>query len=373
METTKKSLTTKQLVLLVFVLSTAVKLFTLPTIMIKQLGRSSIVFLVAFLLLDVLALLFLSFVSSRNKDLTCFEIVSKRVGVVVAKIIYALIFACVFVKITFLLLVTSNFVSTNLLHGTNNFIVLIPLLLVLAFFFAGSLRAVGRTCEIMIYFILIALVVLMVLVGMQSKLYSIFPILENMSKTTIVSAFKFPIWFGDTAILFVALGRVKKHKKFKTIIGVSTIVCIIAIVVCSIVIYSVYVDVAPLLDDGKKISGLTYISVLRLNSGRFDKIMFTFWIVSVVITLGMYALTGRKVLQFIVPIKNKAMLSGVFMAVLYVFCLAINTKGYYSFLTSYGGLFAVGLQYGFPLLMAIMSLFKIKGDSYEKRIPYSNL
>ena len=66
----RKSLTSSQFYILVFICGMAIKMFMLPALLLKVSGRESIVVVAFYLVLEMACLLFLLLKLSRNPDKT---------------------------------------------------------------------------------------------------------------------------------------------------------------------------------------------------------------------------------------------------------------------------------------------------------------
>ncbi len=360
MDLQKRTISTKQLAILVFIMGAAIKLFMLPVVMLKVGGRYTPLALVIFLLIDTFSLVILLIVSSKNEGKTAYEIIEKVVGKRLSKIIFATVFLCLLVKLAHFILIVANFTLTNLFDGMPLPIVLLPLIVLLACLGFKSLRSIGRTAEIFSIFILISLVMLMALVFSSADLYRIFPLFGEDNSQLFLALRQFPIWFGDMGALFIVLGKVQKSRHFNAKIITMSVITLIIVVVCSLFIYAMYIDFASLSDYGRRISAITHISVLRLNTGRFDKIIFIIWIVSIIISLGVFFYGANKSLQYVCNFNKKYISSIIIALVVFLFCVFVNVQFFYELLSFIGFIFSFVLAIGLPILLLICGAINAK-------------
>lgn len=358
-------ISTKQLAILVFIMGAAIKLFMLPVVMLKVGGRYTPLALAIFLLIDALSLVILLIVSHREPSKTAFEIIENAIGKPLSKVIFTLVSVCLFVKLSHFVLIVGNFTLTNLFEGMPLLVILFPLVVLLAIMGFKSLRAIGRTAEIFSIFILISLIGLMALVFSSADLYRIFPLFGDDLTPLMLALQQFPIWFGDMGALFIVLGSVKKSRHFNLKIVIMLCVTVIVVIVCSLFIYAMYADFASLSDYGRRISAITHISVLRLNTGRFDKIIFIIWIVSIIISLGIFFHGMTRSMQYVSGAKYTFIPALILAALLYCFCIFINPPFLYEFLSFYGVIFSFTLALLLPLLLLVCSLIKKKSKNVE--------
>ncbi|MCL2862370.1 MAG: GerAB/ArcD/ProY family transporter [Firmicutes bacterium] len=363
MNLTKKDLTTLQFVIIILLLGLGTKVFMIPLLLLKSSGRSSVFTMLIFFAIElfIIAVFLLSQKISKNK--TAHEIIECTAGKVTSKIVsFIFIFYAVF-KIILFVTILKNYLFTNFFDGFVWAIYLLPLIIVLACFGFRSLTSIGRMGEIFAPFILISIILVAALIAPNARLYSVLPLTES-SGEALFNVRSLPMWFGDYILLFVMMGRIKvSNKRFKTKVIASVIIAEIVAIAFAVMIFSAFIDVAPFLDLGQKISAITQLSLMRVAGGRVDVLLFAVWMIAIIITAGLYfygasfntdKMLGMKKGN---PFTTIALVVIIYILSVFVF---MNETRLFVFLTGFMGIFALIVQIGLPIFTLICSIIHKK-------------
>ena len=355
---------TKQFVLLIFLSSIAVKMFLMPALLLRTIGRDGIWTIAFFSVIEFINLGIIIAVCLRNPDKTFFEIVNDFCPKIIAKLIFLLLFGFIFLKSIIIISEIKVFFIAVMYRDINWAIMAIPLIaLTLAFAFR-SIQTIGRSAEILTPAVLVSTIILSVLLAGEFRPSGMLPIFENGIGETILGIDKFPLWFGDSTIALLFMGRIKISKGFTagTLIA-KTLATIFTAFFC-IVLYSSYGQVNELIDYGNTVSNLSQLSLGSQDYGRFDLLFYCVWMFSVLIKLAECFSLSQVSARAIVGRGSKKTIASILAIILYVFvAIILNNEE-----TTY--LFAVGpiryvlcpVVYFYPLLTLVFAVVKYKSN-----------
>ena len=374
MTQTPKTISTRQLAILAFIVSLGSKVFSLPVLLLKSGGRSAWLPLVLFLAVDILILGVFIITSRLNPNKTAFETVQNAVGSIVAKIVFLFVFVGLAIRALMLMLNITSFFSADIFDGVPHAILLLPIALLLIPFCAKSLRTLGRTGEILIFFIVPALIGLIVFIAKSSNPINLLPLnadFDSLARTLLNTVF----FFGDIAAIFIAIGKIdplrktkaastppKQTKGFHPLAIFSGVVASGILVFYCVMLFSSYIDTRAFLPPNS-VAFATHTAVSRFSLGRFDKILFVILTASSLLTLGVVGHAATRCVKFVLP-KIKTIFIGLaFCVALYLTAVFINTNAFTDFIKSAGvylAAFMSGFFVLFLLLSAIIVHFKNK-------------
>ena len=104
-----KQVSTRQFVVVQFLVALAVKMFMLPALMLRVVGKDSYIVMLAWIAFEFVDLTFVVLLARRNPDKTMYEILTDAFGKVVSRVIVAM-FTLFAVSYTHLTLPTKRIV-----------------------------------------------------------------------------------------------------------------------------------------------------------------------------------------------------------------------------------------------------------------------
>jgi len=358
-----KSLSTRQIAVLVFLLGTAVKLFSLPAALLQAGGRGAALALLIFLLLDLLTLALLIGASVLQPNKTAFEIVEERLGKIPAKIIFALVTVYLCIKTLLVLAMLSRFVGTELLEGMPWAVLLLPLIALFIVFGIHSSRAIGRLGEILVWPVALAVIVLFFFSLQSASFTNLLPFWGD-SGASVSSPLRFlPLWFGDFTALFIVLGKRKKSKHFVKVTAISGAATAAVVLVFMVTIFASFATIRSILDPSK-ISQITQAGVMNFSIGRADKIFFVVLAAGVLVSLAVFFYAAARSASFVFNIKRRFWVFVTLAILLYLGAVLIPENALYRFAHLFGVYFAFVFSLAFPLLLLILAAI---GKSKDKK------
>lgn len=357
----EKSISTRQFVLIFFVINICKKFLTVPIIMLKISGRGSVISLAVFLLADYLMLAAIYCLMLKEPEKTFFEYLEAKFKKAGMYIILTIFIAYALANLLMLFSFAQSYYTMSLFQGITWQIFIIPILTVITAFSIRSLRSIGRTAEIFSIFIIIAFIILIVLIVNNFDIRRLLPVLGESDASPMKSIRMLPAWFGDNLLMLFFMGKIKKSKKFGAVIlGGGAIATVVTFILLCIV-FSFYIDIIHFIDYGKKLSSVTQIGISRLSFGSLDLVLFCVVMIALLIYEGLYfssiARSCEKMLNFK---EQKNIVSIVLVVLLYLaitFFFKSENLNYY-IITSIINYFIWAVNIGLPLILLIAAFIK---------------
>lgn len=123
----KDGISSKQFVVLLFLVTLAIKMFMLPSLILRTVGKDGYLIIIAYTLFEFVGLGLLLAAVVRNPDKTLFDILSDATGKVVSRIIVTFIIAFALVKATIVISEIKMFFAVIMYRDINWVILAVPL------------------------------------------------------------------------------------------------------------------------------------------------------------------------------------------------------------------------------------------------------
>ena len=390
-----KTISTRQLAILVFIISLSVKLFSLPILMLQSGGRVAWLPLVVFIIVDILILGALIAVSRLRPNSTAFETMQAVLGKVLSRVVFAIVLIGLIFRALSLMFNIVDFFRFDLFDGVPQWILLLPVALLMIAFGARSLRTLGRTGEVLIFLIVPALVILLVFMAKIANPVQLLPLLNNGDSPDLARTFlSFAFFFGDISAIFIAVGKIDPLRKtqsadvsktdghnqllnpenaetvnkgFHPLAIFSCVIGAIFTIGYGLMLFSSYMPVRHIISPNS-VSFVTHTAVSRFAFGRFDKILFVILSSCMLITLGVVTHAANRTIKFIVPKFKLSVIALVLALGLYITAVFLNTNSFFDFVKDFGIYIVSITSGGFILLLLICAIIKRerKYDSHEK-------
>ncbi len=313
-----KQISTKQFSAILFLSAIAMKMFLVPALMLRVVGKDGYLVMLGYIALEFIGLTFLVLIARRNPDKTLFEILSDLLGSVISRVIVAFIAAFAGLRCVLMITELKMFFTMTMYEQMNWTLMLIPLIALLVAFSFRPLRATGRACELLLPIILISSLVLSTLLLGDIDLNGLLPIVEGGIKPLLKGAIAFPMWFGDTLLLSLTLGKIKTSKHFVAAAYVTKGIASVLSMLFAVSLFSAYSNVSTLVDYGNNVSNMTQFSLEAQDYGRFDLLLYCVWMLSVFITLTLSFRMLTRSVEFIASNGSHRVVGFICGAVLYV-------------------------------------------------------
>ena len=226
----KKLVSVRQLILILIISMVTLKVLFLPSLLAKDIGRDSYLFMLLMLVLDFLVLLTLLFIFNKNPQLSFFEVIQKMFGKVLAKIIMFLFFLFFLLKSWATFQTNLSYLNENLYTSLEWYIFAFPILITVFYIASFGVNSLARLVEIVAPIIIVGFIGSFAVGLFRADFSSLLPVMEKGFFTHIPTIFRYSFWFGDYMIFIVFFGNVKEEKGPIKKISISIIVSIILVV-----------------------------------------------------------------------------------------------------------------------------------------------
>ncbi len=365
----QKQISSTQFALFAFICGMAIKMFMLPALMLKVSGRDSIVVMAFYLIIELVNVLFLSLTLKRNPDKTFYEILSSALGTIIAKIVVVYFTLFLLLKLLLMLSEVKVFFSVSVYERISWSVMIIPLLALCIGFATKPLSVLGRVSELFAPLILISTVALSLLLTAKVPISNILPLFSNGINSVVEGVQTFPIWFGDVSLLLVCLGRVKLSKRVILKTMLFRFLSVIFVFVFSLIMFATYADITDLIDYGHNVSSMTQYSLGSHDYGRFDYIIYCFWMLAVVMKIMLNFYTLSQNVQYVVSKKSQYVVPIIVSLVVYILTTFVfrNENAMYQICTSVLRFVFVPAEFLLPFAVFLLVRLKYKkAENTEK-------
>ena len=313
-----KQISTKQFVSMLFLTAIAMKMFLVPALMLRTIGKDGYLVMLGYILLEFVGLTFVVLIAKRNPDKTLYEILRETLGAVVSRIVVGFIAIFALFRCVLMISELKMFFTMTMYEQMNWNLMLLPVIALIIAFSIRPLRATGRVSELLLPIILISSLILSTLLLGDIDLSGLLPLRIEAPKKLIKGGATFPMWFGDSLLLSLALGKIKISKRFVSVCYIAKIVASVLSMLFAVSLFSAYSSVSTLVDYGNNVSNMTQFSLEAQDYGRFDLLLYCVWMLSVFITLALSFRAFTRSTEFLVNTRKHYPVSFIVGAFLYL-------------------------------------------------------
>lgn len=311
-----KQVTTKQFVAVQFLIALAVKMFMLPALMLRIVGKDSYMVMIIWIAVEFVNLTLILLTAKRNPDKTMYDILTDAFGKVFSRIIVALLSLFIAVKGVLVISELKMFFKVAMYDDINWYIMLVPLMVVLCAFAVRSLRTIGRTSELLLPAVFVCTIILAGLLIGDMQGDNLLPFMSQGFSPVLKGLITFPMWFGDITFLLIFLGNIKITKGFMWAAYISKIIASALVLLFSCMLFATYGNISTLIEYGHNISNMTQFSLGSQDYGRFDLLFYCIWLFTVFIKLAVVFYFLTRNIGFIVGSRNNYVIA-ILTAVMY--------------------------------------------------------
>ncbi len=280
-----REISLKQYACLLFMLAVSVKVFMLPALMLRITGKTALIVMFIFILLELFGVFVTALLIRKNPRKTIFMLINDFFGKVISKIIIAFFGLFLLAKCVLIISEIKMFFTVTMYEEIIWPIMILPLIAVLFSIARKRLRGLGRTAEILAPIVIICTLILFTLLVEESELTRLLPVLEDGFSPVIKGLLAFPMWFGNGFILLLFVGKTKNSEKVVKVSLISYSIASVLVLAFTAMLCSTYANIGSLIDYGNNVSNMTQFSLSSQDYGRFDLLFFCAWMFSVIITL----------------------------------------------------------------------------------------
>ncbi|MDE6398876.1 MAG: spore germination protein, partial [Clostridiales bacterium] len=358
---TERRINTAQLFTVIFILGMSMKMLMLPVLLLKAIGRDSVLGVSAILLLELICLgvCIAAIVLAPEKSFT--ELLQGCVGKIASRILLALFAVYFLFKLLLLSGEVRIFFCENLFGEFPWTLYSLPFFGLCICMGMGSLRALGRSAQFLFPFIVVATIVMFVLIASGIDFREVFPIGEfgfaNVSRGTL----RYAMWYGDYSALVVCLGAVKRTRKTAALSMTAGVISSLAVLFYMFGLTASFSNICFLIRYGQNVTGMSHYAMGNIMQGRFDLVLFCVWMMSVFVKAGIFSYAAVYCIRAVAPVGSAPTALGVGIA-LYIATLFVPSAiGLHVFMTEYMFVPALIFQFGTPALTLSVALMARRG------------
>lgn len=274
-------------------------MFLLPISLIQTIGRDAYIALAIGGCVDLLSLGLLIAAVMLSPAADFFELLSRTLGKVGAKIFVGITALFLFFKLNISAAETLTFYADNVFADFDAAIMVIVLLVFLAATACHTLRALSRLNELLTPLILVCLGVLAAIVIMTGfDLTNILPAMRA-PKTFGASAARHASWLGDFIPLVLFIGRTRTKKHTCAFAAASGVIGTAVAVFFAIVLCAAFGNAPMLADSSTNISSILQYSIGNVY-GRIDLFSSVLWSISAFIETALFFYSTCRCIAFVI-------------------------------------------------------------------------
>ena len=272
----KKQSSGIQLVVTVFILTLATKMFLLPIFLIRAAGRDGYLVLAIGAGIDLLSLGAMLAAMFISKDTDFFTLLEKTVGKVVTKVIVVLFTLFLFFKMNVAANETLTFYTDNVFAEFDSAIMVIVLLIFLAAVANHTLRALCRLNELLVPIVVVGIGILIAIAAVTGFDFgNIMPTMRQPEKFGD-AVLRHGAWLGDFTPLALFVGRTEVKKRTVVVASVSGVIGTAVVLFFSIVMCAAFGNIPTYVDSTTNISNILQFAVGNVY-GRIDLFSSVLW------------------------------------------------------------------------------------------------
>lgn len=218
-----KELTSRQFIIIaVFVMLTS-KLVTMPTVVFASASNDAIFSVIINSLIELLIIFLITYTIKRNPNTSLFELLSKKLTKFGAYLVIAILSLFLIARLTFCYEELYSFFLQLLYDDFSPYIFAIPTFFVTGYLAYKGARSIGRTLEILFWFILIGTLIAVVSNVNLVSFHTNIPYFQNGIMPILEGSWTSAFYFGNSLSLLFFVGKVRINDGFlkKTMITCS--------------------------------------------------------------------------------------------------------------------------------------------------------
>lgn len=300
----------------------------------------------------------------KNPGKDFYQYLKDSFGVVVAKAVFILMLIYFLIKTLLTIQEIYIYFLETLFDNFNTISFIVPLFLLLSFMLSKELYVFARSVEILFWFIIVGIIVVMLVPINNIELINFFPILESGIGNIMLGIEKTSFGGGDYLILLIFMKHIDARDKKSPLI--ANVILAMWVVVS---FYFVFIGVF-----GKTgVNQLLAISDISLHNaypssiGRLDWLTIIIWTTTLTIQMGFTGYICVYLMRNIFPISKTGAIVIVDLLLIASFVIANNYfTVFFEIIMSTPFLIYVGvLHYLLPLLLIINHMIRSR-RVYEK-------
>ena len=233
-------ISTRQYIIIVILVLLASKLDTMLAVVYSVANTDAIISIILNFLIELLIVFMVTLVIKRNPDTNLFELLKKKLTAVGAYVIILLVGVYLMTRLIYCYQELYSFFLEFLYDEFSPYLFALPMFFVTGYLAFKGARSVGRTFEIVFWFILVGIIVSVFCNIEFLSFVSNMPYLEDGALPVFEGTYRTSFFFGNSLVLLFFVGKVKMSEHFvgKTVSYAA--VTALAITAICFIIYDVF-------------------------------------------------------------------------------------------------------------------------------------
>lgn len=357
----------RQISIMTFMSFIALKFLALPSLLYSVSGNMSwLVALVLMLIDGIYAILIIDLIK-KNQSKNIYEFMKETLGVVVAKLILAVLLLKFALVIANIVKGLEFFVVENLYSQLDWIVFIAPLIAVMSFMIYKGARNIARVFEMIFIGIIISLIYIALKSFAGVDFLSFIPMFREGVIPLVQSGYEHLSWFGSATFLIMMFGTVdfKDEKKSKFIMYI--IYSILLVQLLYFVFYGLFLETSP--THSFAISDISQFYGGNVSIGELSWLVVSIWIVAQAVQCAVYGYCFVKAIMYLFNIKNSILpilLLDLYIVLwVYIGKQTIKIEGF--FFSNFSSIITIVAQYVVPILLYIgYGIKKIKSNKRPK-------
>ena len=232
-------LTSKQYISIVVFIFFTSKLVTMPTLVFSAAGKDAIVSVLLNCLIEFVTILLITAVIKKYPNKTLLEVLKPKIGIL-SYLIYAVLILFLIARIVYCFQELYSFFLETLYDELNPYIFIGTALIVCVFFAFKKVNVIGRTCEILIWLILIGTILSLLSNLEYTDFTQNMPYFEDGLTPTVLGCKDSLFLFGTSAALLLLLGKVKISPHFMQNTSIVSAICVTFCTLSCLIFYATF-------------------------------------------------------------------------------------------------------------------------------------
>ncbi|MBQ9791344.1 MAG: GerAB/ArcD/ProY family transporter [Clostridia bacterium] len=345
-------ITNRQIGLIIFISTIALKFSVKPSIMCKYSGSDIYLAIIVDMLMELFMFLVVLYFVLKHPDKDFYHYLKDSFGVVVSKTIFILMFFYFLIKTLLTVQEIYIYFLETLFDNFNTISFIVPLFLLLSYMLSKELFVFARSVEILFWFIIVGIIVVMLVPINNVELINYFPILENGIGNLFMGIEKTSFGGGDYLILLIFMKYIDKDDKKSPLIA-SVLLAIWVVVSFYFVFIGVFGETG--VNQLLAISDISLHNAYPSSIGRLDWLTIIIWTTTLTLQMGFTGYICMYLLRNIVDINKTKSIVIIDVLLIVLFLIGNNYfTVFFEIIMSTPFLIYVGvLHYLLPLVLLI--------------------
>lgn len=292
----------RQVSLLVMMSFISVKLMALPSLLSHDADNMGWIVPAVMMLVDFVYALLLLDLMKKNETQNFYEFAKQTLGVVVAKIVLAILVCYYAIVLAIIGKGLELFIIQNLYEEMFWFLFGVPLMAVVGFMVYKGARNIARVCEFFWIPVVVACVYIAVKAFQGVDITSFLPMFQQGVKPVAGAMFKYIAWFGSSTFLLMLFGDVEFGNAKKRNLILFCLIAYVVVQLLNFVFYGLFGVTSP--THQFCISDVAQFNGSRSSVGELSWLVVSLWVVAQIAQFALYGYCFVKAIMFLFNIKS---------------------------------------------------------------------